>query len=110
MVTGEVISAGTLVDARRWSIELPRTGADATLLLRVDGALVAEVSAGPLRPGDHVRLVADPVVGELSVTTASGTVLFDPEVPDPADVLTGVGLRTDPVSTSRLCESLVALR
>ncbi|MEX2625593.1 MAG: hypothetical protein WD225_01850 [Ilumatobacteraceae bacterium] len=110
VLTGEVISAGTLVDAGRWSIELPRTGADSTLVLRVDDAPVAEVAAGPLDAGDRVRVVADPVVGELSVTTASGTVLFDPEVPAPADVLIGIDLRVGPPATPSLCEALVGLR
>lgn len=110
VLRGTVTGPGTLVDGGRWSIELARVGADAALALWVAGELIVESSAGPLRPGAVVEIVADPVVGELSVTTPERVVFFDPAVPGDDDLLVGVDLTTGPPVAPRLCEVLAVRR
>ncbi len=110
VLRGTVSAPGTLVDAGRWSIEITRVGDDAALALWVAGERVVETGAGPLRAGDVVELVADPVVGELSVTAPDRVVFFDPTVPGDDDVLVAADLTTGPPAEPRLCEVLAARR
>lgn len=107
---GAVTGGGTLVDAGRWWIDVVDPGARAELALWVDGEPVASLDAGRLEAGDRVRVVADPVVGELSVTTPERIVLFDPRVPGDDDVLVPVDLVTDPPSAPRFCLEQAARR
>jgi hypothetical protein len=102
------VPAPVLAAAGDWTLGLLGIGPEAMVALSVDGVEVSVQPIGDVSPGDEVRVVADPVIPQLSVTIEGRTVLFDPTLPSRDDRPMTGDLDAAPGTSTPLCDLLGA--